>query len=160
MVLRRHKIAFTQLSFNNFDAEIFVMNPDGSAQMDLSNDPGTSDFDPEWSPDGTQIAWARATETSDYDIWVMHADGTNQTQLTTDPGFDGYPVWSPDGTKIAFARATEGRADVYVMDADGSNETNLTNDPANDDYGPTWSPDGLKIAFARCRRDGVAGLSP
>ena len=107
------------------------MNADGSGQTDLSNDPATADIDPVWSPDGTKIAWARATDTSDYDIWVMHADGTNQTQLTTDPGFDAYPAWSPDGTKIAFARRrSDGPADVYVMDADGGNETNLTNDHA------------------------------
>ena len=126
------------------------MNPDGSGQMDLSNDPATSDFDPDWSPDGTKIAWARATETSDFDIWVMNADGTNQIQLTTDPGFDGYPSWSPDGTKIAFARSSGGDlADVYVMNADGSGETNLTNDPAADDWAPTWSPDGTRIAFTK-----------
>ena len=83
------------------------MAADGSDRRDLSNDPAYSDFDPDWSPDGSLIAWARAG-TGDYDIWVMHADGTNQTQLTTDVGFDGYPSWSPDGTKIAFARSRGG----------------------------------------------------
>ena len=118
------------------------MNPDGSGQMDLSNDPATADFDPEWSPDGTQIAWARATETSDFDIWVMHADGTNQTQLTTDPGSTAIRSGRRTGRRSPSPARADGPADVYVMNADGSNETNLTNDPANDDYAPTWSPDG------------------
>ena len=80
------------------------MNPDGSGQMDLSNDPATADFDPAWSPDGTRSRGPappiRATTTSG----SCTPTARNQTKLTTDPGFDCYPAWSPDGTKIAFAR--------------------------------------------------------
>ena len=114
------QIAYTQFAS---DAEIFVMDADGSNGRDLSNDPATEDYDPSWSPDGTKIAFARATDSSNFDIWVMDADGTHQTQLTTEPAFDGYPAWSPDGTHIAFTRPLDdGQNDIFVMNADGSNQ--------------------------------------
>jgi len=36
--------------------EIYVMNADGTAQTNLTNDQ-SSDTEPRWSPDGTQIAF-------------------------------------------------------------------------------------------------------
>ena len=45
------------------NAEIYVMNADGSAQTRLTNDPAT-DKDPSWSPDGQRIASRGATTAS------------------------------------------------------------------------------------------------
>src|SRR6266581_4100632 len=53
--------------------EIFVMNPDGSGQANLTNNPAR-DFDPAWSPDGTRIAFASERD-GNGDIFVMNADG-------------------------------------------------------------------------------------
>ncbi|MEM5796673.1 MAG: hypothetical protein AAGU23_10450, partial [Bacillota bacterium] len=42
--------------------EIYSMAPDGSGQVNLTNNPA-DDFDPVWSPDGTQIAFVSNRET-------------------------------------------------------------------------------------------------
>lgn len=58
---------------------------------------------PEWSPDGTQIAYARCgrAELSNCDLFVMDADGSNRTRLTNTPDAqETWPAWSPDGAKI------------------------------------------------------------
>src|SRR5437660_10691983 len=54
---------------------IFVMNPDGTGQTNLSN--GSS---PTWSPDGSQIAFAAPAQY--WDIFTINADGSNRRQLT------------------------------------------------------------------------------
>ena len=65
------------------NSDIFVMNADGSGRVNVDDNPAY-DFDPTWSPDGTQIAFTRGRLTSpfDFDIFVMDADGGNQRSLT------------------------------------------------------------------------------
>ena len=61
------------------NAEIWVMNADGSNQQQLTSPVGDLvDGDPNWSPDGTKIIFARRPSS----IWIMNADGSNQHDLT------------------------------------------------------------------------------
>lgn len=126
-----------------------------------------SEKDPDWSPDGTRIAF-ECYQDDDYrslgkvtnrpisevyypgDICVMNADGSGFERLTGDEGDDADPAWSPDGREIAYTSYRDKQRDIYVMNADGSGVRRVTSDSYND-YGPTWSPDGTKIAFSSLR---------
>jgi Tol biopolymer transport system component len=66
------------------------MAPDGSGQTRLTNE--TADFVPDWSPDGTRIAFMRSIDGA-ADIFVMRADGTGQANLTNHPAADRFPNW-------------------------------------------------------------------
>jgi TolB protein len=64
------------------NAEIYVMNADGSAQRRLTRDPA-SDADPVWSPDGQKIAFVNgAGQLERSGVYVMNADGSGQRRLT------------------------------------------------------------------------------
>ena len=142
------KVAFTSnRSGNN---EIYLMNADGSNQINLTNHPA-NDGNPTLSFDGSKIAFISNRDGS-FAIYVMNADGSNQTRLTNDPAGIGSPAFSPDGGKIAFTLFRDGSNEIYVMNADGSNITRLTYNPADDNF-PTFSPDGSRLAF-RSGRDG------
>ena len=116
---------------------IWVMNADGSDQRALTNlTIPVGAADPQWSPDGSQIAfWSvRALDGSDAssptaNIWVMKADGSNVrpvTKLTASGGY--HPSWSPDGTKLSFEseRNVDGSdksgngTNIWVINADGT----------------------------------------
>ncbi len=140
------RIVFSNLVFDNF--EIYVMDTDGGNRENLSNHP-VDDMDPDWSPDGTKIAFVSDRNDSEYQIYVMDADGSNQVRLTEGPRRKRLPDWSPDGSKIAFA-VHDGISHIEVMDADGHNRVVLENDAS----GPSWSPDGTKIAFISIRDGG------
>ena len=141
------RIVFSHLIFDNF--EIYVMDPDGGNRQNLSNHP-VDDMDPDWSPDGTKIAFVSDRNDPEYQIYVMDADGTNQIRLTDGPRRKRYPDWSPDGSKIAFA-VHDGRSRIEVMDADGENRVVFEKEAS----APSWSPDGGQIAFVSIRDGGL-----
>jgi serine/threonine-protein kinase len=112
----------------------------------LLRSPGSDDFGPGWSADGSQIAFT-TNRAGNNEIYAMNADGSNLRRLTNHPADDYGPAWSPDGLLIAFHSNRGGNFEIWVMNsADGSNLRRLTNSPGID-ADPTWSHDGTKIAF-------------
>lgn len=87
----RGQIAF--FSDRDGNAEIYVMNADGTDQTRLTNN-SAFDWDPDWSPDGTRIAFY-SNRDGNPEICVMNADGTDQTRLTYNSADDGDPAWRP-----------------------------------------------------------------
>ena len=66
-------------------SEIYAMDEDGNDQLNITNDATGSDGSPDWSPDGTTIAfglWGGADP--DEQIWLMDTDGGNKRVLTED----------------------------------------------------------------------------
>lgn len=105
------KIAFT--SDRDGNREIYVMNPDGTGQVRLTNKSIVDDH-PIWSPNGTKIAFLSQNVSSGFAIFVMNSDGSGKTEVTPviyqSPsswlGFDGWSMsWSPDGGRIVFSDA-------------------------------------------------------
>ena len=105
--------------------------------------------DPQISPDGSQIVYARSRVNQledrwDSELWLMNADGSKPRFLVKGSN----ARWSPDGARIAYLADGEPKGtQIFVrwMDAEGatSQVTRLTETPT----GLRWSPDGRAIAF-------------
>jgi Tol biopolymer transport system component len=117
---------------------IMVMNSDGTNRVPLTTG---NDYQPQWSPDGTQIAFMRGSA----GIWVMNADGTNQHSIVSSQNAE-LPSWSPDGTRIAFSEAVSSNYQVYTVAANGTGRQQITTGPGTNLW-PDWSPDGTRIVF-------------
>ena len=140
------KIAFSSNRDGNY--EIYKMNPDGTNQVNLSNN-AAFDFEPSFNRYGSRLAFTSFRDLN-LEIYAMNADGTNQTRLTNNPASDFEPAFSPNGSKVAFVSDRNGNYEIYVMNADGTGQIRLTFN-ATVDRNPVFSPDGSKIAFVSYR---------
>lgn len=106
-------------------------------------------FYPDWSPDGTKIAFAAYVGEPDEsgqqedDLFVMDSDGDNLRLLASRPGTDIAPVWSPDGKHVAWWGVDPGGQDLllFMVNVDSGEVTAL-----GEGAYPAWSPDGKHIA--------------
>ena len=114
---------------------IWVMNSDGSSPELLFG--GTDDLaygDPDWSPDGTKIAFHHSDGTTT-DVYIGNVSTGAVTNLTAGTGGDG-PSWSPDGTQIAFSRG----GDIFRMPSGGGAQSLVQACSGNFDCGgPEWA---------------------
>jgi Tol biopolymer transport system component len=131
-------------------SNIWTMNPDGTDRVNITSESAAIDATPDWSPDGSRIAFVSDRDDPEFEIYVMDADGSGVERLTTNGLQHGQPTWSPDGTEFLFRSTRTGNSDLFAMNADGSNVRQLTDGPATDWFA-SWSPDGKRIAFASTR---------
>ena len=146
------KIVF--MSKRDGNPEIYLMNPDGSEQVNLTQHPA-ADYQPAWSPNGKQILFSSDRD-GIFDLYLMDADGTNVRKVFANSKYRWEAAWSPDGKRIAYAQGDPGKAKLqaglrFVPPADltlcvatlnGDSVEKLT-----DGFMPSWSPDGREIAF-------------
>lgn len=126
---------------------LFVANPDGRDVIRLTLSSVGAGGWPDWSPDGSRIAFARGMGQGRLDIFVVDSDGSDQTRLTFTeaPGvMNLHPAWAPDGSKIAFSSTREGCSQIFLMNTDGGDVARLS-DGSHCHQNPSWSADGSQM---------------
>lgn len=157
-------LLFLRQNDTTFLSGVHSMTTNGVEQTPLAVDPNIRDTDPELSPDGSRVVFARDFGTpfsvnSHRQIVVMDIDGTNLTRFTTTTeGGDFRPSWSPDGTKIAFVSNRDGlNSDIYLLNADGTGLQQVTDTSLRSYHKPRWSPSGDELLFASGPRASFQG---
>ena len=88
---------------NGYDTEIWLRKAN-QEPFQLTNNPGGSSSNPQWSPDGQWISFTSAREDKNQ-IYAIRIDGGEAIPLTHESESVGSYAWSPDGSTIAFTRA-------------------------------------------------------
>jgi len=107
------QVAYTYVTVNakhdGYDTSIWLVSTTGGATRQITA--GPRDTTPRWAPDGSRIAFVRATEKDvkpqPGQIYVLPMDGGEARQLTDVAKGAGGPEWSPDGHTIAFTSRTD-----------------------------------------------------
>jgi hypothetical protein len=100
------------------------------------------DASPEWSPDGSRVAFV-STRRGDSDIYVIPAAGGSPSLLVGWPGNQDHPAWSPDGKNIAFTSEWRGQNEIHIIELG----TKRTRRVVQDGAAPSWSPDGSRLVY-------------
>ena len=92
------KIAYVKYSSDAKSTSIWVMNVDGSDQVQVTDAKKGYALTPRWSPDGKRLIFqASKKDKKDADLYVIDVDGNNLIQLTINKSYDGQPYWTTDG---------------------------------------------------------------
>ena len=121
------------------------MTPEGEDLRRLT-DNGVSEYDLDWSPDGSQLLYVRSRRhlngRVESDIAVMGKNGHDVSILTHTKRNEGSAAFSPNGERIVFDRCCYGQSqtnEIFVMRADGTHVVRLTNNEVYD-FLPDWQP--------------------
>lgn len=105
-----------------------------------------SENDPDFSPDGNQLAFAwDGGEGGQMDIYVKLIGVGTPLRLTRDPAHEASPVWSPDGRSIAFIRHGRPQDTLLIIPALGGPERKVSTSSGT--VRINWSPDGKWLAL-------------
>ena len=95
-----YTVSYYSVPQNKSNTEIFLMNADGSANVQLTRDEWQQN-QPAWIKDGKKLAYL-SNESGTSQVWEMNPDGTGRRQLTDYAGgIDGF-AFSPNGRKLLF----------------------------------------------------------
>ncbi len=81
--------------------DVLAVAADGAGTTNLTRS-DEQEYEAAWSPDGTRIAFTRASEDGEKDLYAMNSDGSGQARLPSTDLHELRPAWSPDGRKVAF----------------------------------------------------------
>ena len=139
---------------------LVTMRADGSEVRSLPRTKQVSDDEPDWSPDGSRVAFTRCPlAPGPCNVYQLRPDGTGLKRLGPAGDDRGSAVWAPDGRHLAYARGWGGVqndqikfSDLYLMTPTGSGAHRLTTVTANAPFSaavghPAWSPDGKQLVF-------------
>ncbi len=117
-----YSVSFESVEQNKSNADLYVMNIDGTEKTRLTSTPG-SESNAVWIENGKKIAFMSPVD-GKTQLWVMNADGSNRTAVSNvENGISGF-LFSPNGSKVVMigsVKFSRDAKDIYpdLPDATG-----------------------------------------
>lgn len=140
------RIVFTRQPTAGGNKEVWVMNSDGTGQVQLTNDiGGSSSYWPVWAPDDSVIY---IYSVGNQEIGSIDPTTPNQASATTvydvNQSIDGMDV-DPTGTTIVYSASPGANDALFTVGVNGSGNAQLSTNNAQNYIKPNYSPDGTRI---------------
>lgn len=152
--------AFLQSNGSSDEYAIYVMRPDGTDLVNVTDDLVANIVQLRWSLDSRLIAF---TTFRPHELYVVEADGENLVNLTPAEGLNDEALlrdWSLDSSQFAILaqlvrppnQGNLGR-ETFLINLNQGDALNLAPDPAEQSVDFAWSPDGRHMAYIIKRED-------
>jgi tricorn protease len=129
--------------------EIITVPAEKGEPRNMTNTPGVMERDPQWSPDGKNIAYL-SDESGEYALHIRPQSGAGEaTRISLKPGFYRSPKFSPDSKKIALVDTF---SRLSYVDLETSRQVEVAQDTyqmRNGDISGAWSPDSKWLAYSK-----------
>ena len=129
------------LGTSNGAEQVWVMDRSGANPHKIFG----QGWDPNWSPDGSQILFASNREGANQ-LFVINADGSSPRRVTDFDSLRGRSDWSPDGAWMVTYNGAAWQRNVFLFRPDFTDLRQLT-PPDGNSQGPSFSPDGKWVVF-------------
>lgn len=130
--------------------DIYTVNPEGANHTRLTKTPQL-DVEPEYSPDGTKVAFVRFPSLRLDDLFVVNSNGSATKRLTSFEKPISSPVWSSDGSRIIYLTERDNDFDgveIYSIFPDGTGETLLATDAISlSSFSSSFASAGNRIVY-------------
>lgn len=149
MLLENPTISRTKIAFS-YAGDIWVVDRSGGTAQRLTTNPGREGL-PKFSPDGSQVAFARLNPSFGpfgWDVYVVSTSGGEERRITYHPDLD-FPVnWTLDGQRILFLsfrhRTSTFGGQLYTIPVQSGPATEV---PVPGGWRGSFSPAGDRIAY-------------
>ena len=152
------QIAFT--SWRDGNAEIYVMDTDGSNVRRVTDHPAFDQF-PVFAPDGTAIAFQSNRENERIDVYLQNLyDHSPPVKISNFNGNTGMAMknWSADGTEMLLWTDQNGTAQIARVKVEPYPARVVLSEENADVSFPRLSPDGRQMLYQARLADGSIEL--
>ena len=128
----RH-IAFCRDSQLFGNADVYLVEPDGSALESVTGSILDSEYAPSWSPTGDRLVFERygfGKETAD--LFTSRSDGGDEQRVTSTSWDENWPSYSPDGQHLLFGSNKDGDWDIYSLRLNDARAVKLTHNDTDE----------------------------
>lgn len=143
----------------DLNSDIYISYEDGTNKRKLTNEEGSLNIKPLWSPDGDKIAFLSDSE-GKYMLYIVTVKDLISERITDPITFSSISSydWAKDGKSIVFAASKGYDKELYIVDVKSRKYMQLTNGKdISKSYKPKYSHDGSKVAFFKSIT-GITGL--
>lgn len=136
-------------------AELHKCKTDGSGDIVLA--PGVFSANPQWSPDGSRIAFAgiRRGLIGNLKLWLVSSEGGDAAEYRPEIGNPFDTIWSRDGRRLLLGqpriRIAPGESRIKILDVESGAVEQV---PGGEElYSARWSPDEQQMVALHIGRD-------